>query len=107
MWKYSCNYSISLVNKERSVFLFIFRGHLKTFIHAVHLLLTLKDIGALPVSDILCKLIETEGGQGHVPAILGSKHILCWGFEDLLNGTEKESGEKDKCMNFWYYLKLC
>lgn len=72
------------------------RGHLKTFIHTVHLLLTLKDIDALQVADILAKLLETEGGPGHVPALLGSKHILCWGFEDLLSGTEKESGEKDK-----------
>jgi E3 ubiquitin-protein ligase HECTD4 len=50
----------------------------------------------MPVADILGKLLETEGGPGHVPALLGSKHILCWGFEDLLSGTEKESGEKDK-----------
>ncbi|WAR02868.1 HECD4-like protein [Mya arenaria] len=71
------------------------RGHLKTFIHTVHLLLTLKDIVSLPVADILSKLIQTEGGQGHVPSLMGSKHILCWGFEDLLS-TEKESGEKDK-----------
>lgn len=72
------------------------RGHLKTFIHTVHLLQKLPDLQALPVGDILAKLLETEGGQGHVPAILGSKHVLCWGFEDLLSGTEKESGEKDK-----------
>lgn len=73
---------------------------MKTFIHAVHLLLSLKNISSLPVVDILGKLIETEGGQGHVPAVLSSKHILCWGFEDLLSGTEKESGEKDKGMEF-------
>ncbi|XP_052243277.1 probable E3 ubiquitin-protein ligase HECTD4 isoform X2 [Dreissena polymorpha] len=72
------------------------RGHLKTFIHTIHLLLTLTDIDTLQVSDILGKLIDTEGGPGHVPALLGSKHILSWGFEDMLTTTEKDSGEKEK-----------
>ena len=82
--------------KLKAYSLIFFRGHLKTFIHTVHLLQKLPDLQALPVGDILTKLLETEGGQGHVPAILGSKHVLCWGFEDLLSGSEKESGEKDK-----------
>ena len=69
---------------------------MKTFIHTIHLLLTLTDIDTLQVSDILGKLIDTEGGPGHVPALLGSKHILSWGFEDMLTTTEKDSGEKEK-----------
>ncbi|KAJ8312853.1 hypothetical protein KUTeg_010226 [Tegillarca granosa] len=72
------------------------RGHLKTFIHAVHLLQSLNDLTSLKVADILTKLLDTEGGQAQPTAILGSKHILCWGFEDMLGGQDKETQEKDK-----------
>ncbi|OWF52164.1 E3 ubiquitin-protein ligase HECTD4 [Mizuhopecten yessoensis] len=73
------------------------RGHLKTFIHTVHLLQSLSDLDSLPVVDILTRLLETEGGQTQPTALLGTKHVLCWGFEDLLGGTEKEAtnGNKD------------
>ena len=87
-------FSNSLLFLLKYIFPF-YRGHLKTFIHTVHLLLTLRGIDGVYVTDILQKLLDTEGGQGHVPALLGSKHIICWGFEDLLS-TEKESGEKEK-----------
>ena len=75
---------------------FIFRGHLKTFIHTVHLLQSLTDLPTLPVSDILIKLLETEGGQGPPPGLSGNKHVLCWGLEDMLASPEKEAKDKDK-----------
>ena len=31
-----------------------------------------------------------DGGQGQPSSILGSKHIVCWGFEDLLSASEKD-----------------
>jgi E3 ubiquitin-protein ligase HECTD4 len=79
----------------------ICRGHLKIFIHAVHLLQNLPNLESLQANDVLGKLLETEGGPGQPTSILGSKHILCWGFEDLLTISEKEnatapSNEKDK-----------
>ncbi|KAL3856755.1 hypothetical protein ACJMK2_011476 [Sinanodonta woodiana] len=72
------------------------RGHLKSFIHTVHLLQQLSDIKYLPVADILIRLLETEGGQNQPCTIHGNKHLLCWGYEDLLSSTEKETAEKDK-----------
>lgn len=78
-----------------------YRGHLKTLIHVVHLLQNLPNLESLHTSDVLGKLLETEGGPGQPTAVLGSKHILCWGFEDLLNTPDKENvavpaSEKDK-----------
>lgn len=61
------------------------------FIHAVHLLQKLTDIKSIPVGDILHKLLEMEGGQGQPTGLLGSKHVVCWGFEDMLTGAEKEA----------------
>ncbi|XP_063396384.1 probable E3 ubiquitin-protein ligase HECTD4 [Mytilus trossulus] len=75
------------------------RGHLKTFIHTIHLLQSLSDLQSLPVSDILVKLLETEGGQGPPPGLSGNKHVLCWALEDMLAGPEKEPKEKEKDKN--------
>ncbi|KAK7506010.1 hypothetical protein BaRGS_00002732 [Batillaria attramentaria] len=82
------------------------RGHLQTFIHTVHLLQGLSDLKSLPVADILCRLLETEGGQGQPSAVLGSKHLISWGFEDQLAVSAppadptikdvKDAVEKDK-----------
>ncbi|KAK7087914.1 probable E3 ubiquitin-protein ligase HECTD4 isoform X2 [Littorina saxatilis] len=82
------------------------RGHLQTFIHTVHLLQGLLDLESLPVVDILTHLLATEGGPGQPSAVLGSKHLISWGFEDQLalsaQGTEhtvkeaKEAAEKEK-----------
>lgn len=69
---------------------------MKTFIHTVHLLQTLPDLQSLPVSDVLGRLLDTEGGQGPPPGLTGSKHVLCWAIEDLLNSAEKEGKEKNK-----------
>ena len=66
------------------------RGHLNTFIHTVHLLQGLGTLQDLPVGDIIKKLLEMEGGQGQPSSVVGSKHILCWGFEDMLQYAEKE-----------------
>ena len=67
----------------------IFRGHLKTFVHVVHLLQNCKALsaidGQIQVSDILQKLLGTHGGPGHSTALLGIKHAICWGFDDTLN----------------------
>ena len=58
------------------------------------------------MADILTRLLETEGGPGQPSAVLGSKHLISWGFEDQLSlsasNTEhtvkeaKEAAEKDK-----------
>ena len=67
------------------------RGHLETLIHAVHLLQHLEDQPVLPISNVLYKLLEMEGGAGPPSAMLGNRHIICWGFEDLLSNREKEA----------------
>lgn len=72
---------------------------MKTFIHTIHLLQSLSDLQSLPVSDILVKLLETEGGQGPPPGLSGNKHVLCWALEDMLAGPEKEPKEKEKDKN--------
>nr|KAG5713128.1 hypothetical protein BaRGS_007655 [Batillaria attramentaria] len=66
----------------------------------------LSDLKSLPVADILCRLLETEGGQGQPSAVLGSKHLISWGFEDQLAVSAppadptikdvKDAVEKDK-----------
>ena len=58
------------------------------------------------MADILTQLLETEGGPGQPSAVLGSKHLISWGFEDQLSlsapPTEhavkeaKEAAEKEK-----------
>ncbi|KAH9492171.1 hypothetical protein Btru_026483 [Bulinus truncatus] len=80
------------------------RGHVKTFIHTVHLLQQLSDIPPLPVAEMLSSLLECEGGQGQISCFLGSKYILSWGVDDLLGSSNadtvssdtKESNDKDK-----------
>ncbi len=64
---------------------------MKTFIHTLHLLQKLPNPGPLPVGDILQKLQDMDGGQGQPTSILGSKHIVCWGMEDMLSSGEKEA----------------
>ena len=56
----------------------------------------LKDIEQLPLADILAHLLDTEGGPGQTISVLGNKHAVCWGFEDLLNPSEKDPAEKEK-----------
>ncbi|XP_014672194.1 PREDICTED: uncharacterized protein LOC106812745 [Priapulus caudatus] len=61
------------------------RGTVKTILHTVHLLQNMEcPLQAVPVGDILRKLLALEGGPGVACAVLGSKHILTWGVEDLL-----------------------
>ena len=45
----------------------------------------------LPISNVVCKLLAMEGGAGPPCAMLGNKHMICWGFEDLLTNREKEA----------------
>ncbi|XP_028827058.1 probable E3 ubiquitin-protein ligase HECTD4 isoform X2 [Denticeps clupeoides] len=76
------------------------RGSLKTFIHTVHLLQKQTDLGRLPVSDVLYRLLVFEGGPGSPSYLLGGKHIVSWGFEDMLptpdsNTTVAESKDTD------------
>jgi len=61
------------------------------FVHTVHLLLHLTDVGPLSVADILEKLLETEGGRSQPSSLSGNRHILCWGFEDALSSHEKQA----------------
>ena len=45
----------------------------------------------MPLANVISKLLEMEGGQGPPTAMLGNKHLLCWGFEDQLSGIEKDA----------------
>ena len=55
---------------------FHFRGNLKTFMHVIHLLQSLNNLGPLPVADILTKLREVEGGKGPVSSLQGLFYVL-------------------------------
>ncbi|XP_078681858.1 putative E3 ubiquitin-protein ligase HECTD4 [Branchiostoma floridae x Branchiostoma belcheri] len=73
------------------------RGSLKTLLHTVHLLQRLQTtLSPLPVAELLFKLLQTEGGPGLTTSLLGSKHLLCWGFEDMLTNIDKGPDDKDK-----------
>ncbi|XP_062371736.1 probable E3 ubiquitin-protein ligase HECTD4 isoform X2 [Sardina pilchardus] len=76
------------------------RGSLKTFIHTVHLLQKQTDLGQLPVADVLYRLLLLEGGPGSPSCLLGGKHSVSWGFEDMLptpdsNAAAAESKDTD------------
>ncbi|XP_077996372.1 putative E3 ubiquitin-protein ligase HECTD4 [Glandiceps talaboti] len=72
------------------------RGSMKTFIHTVHLLQKLLTaLPNLPVADVLYKLLQLEGGSGIPSSLMGSKHVVCWGFEDMLSDAEKSGDDKD------------
>ncbi|XP_005729506.1 probable E3 ubiquitin-protein ligase HECTD4 isoform X5 [Pundamilia nyererei] len=68
------------------------RGSLKTFIHTVHLLQKQTDLGHLPVSDVLYRLLLLEGGPGSPSCLLGGKHCVSWGFEDMLPTPDNSAG---------------
>ncbi|XP_055958013.1 probable E3 ubiquitin-protein ligase HECTD4 [Patella vulgata] len=73
------------------------RGHVDTFIHAADLLQQLPDLQTLPVADILSGLLDTRGGIGQPSTLLGNKHAVSWGFEDMLNViSEKPPDQDDK-----------
>ncbi|XP_016414650.1 probable E3 ubiquitin-protein ligase HECTD4 [Sinocyclocheilus rhinocerous] len=67
------------------------RGSLKTFIHTVHLLQKQTDLGQLPVADVLHRLLLLEGGPGSPSCLLGAKHSVSWGFEDMLPTPESSA----------------
>ncbi|XP_061866392.1 probable E3 ubiquitin-protein ligase HECTD4 isoform X2 [Colius striatus] len=67
------------------------RGSLKTFVHTVHLLQKQTDLGSLPVADVLYRLLLLEGGPGSPSCLLGGKHIVSWGFEDMLPAPDANS----------------
>ncbi|XP_041692213.2 probable E3 ubiquitin-protein ligase HECTD4 isoform X1 [Coregonus clupeaformis] len=68
------------------------RGSLKTFIHTVHLLQKQTDLGQLPVADVLYRLLVLEGGPGSPSCLLGGKHSVSWGFEDMLPTPDSSAG---------------
>nr|XP_033812752.1 probable E3 ubiquitin-protein ligase HECTD4 isoform X2 [Geotrypetes seraphini] len=68
------------------------RGSLKTFVHTVHLLQKQNDLGSLPVADVLYRLLVLEGGPGSPSCLLGGKHIVSWGFEDMLPAPDSNTG---------------
>uniref|UniRef100_A0A8C3FG01 HECT domain E3 ubiquitin protein ligase 4 n=1 Tax=Chrysemys picta bellii TaxID=8478 RepID=A0A8C3FG01_CHRPI len=68
------------------------RGSLKTFVHTVHLLQKQTDLGSLPVADVLYRLLLLEGGPGSPSCLLGGKHMVSWGFEDMLPAPDANSG---------------
>ena len=47
-------------------------------------------MGSVPVADLLSRLLLMEGGQGQPSCFLGNKHVLCWGYEDMLSAMEKD-----------------
>ncbi|CAB1321868.1 unnamed protein product [Coregonus sp. 'balchen'] len=67
-------------------------GSLKTFIHTVHLLQKQTDLGQLPVADVLYRLLVLEGGPGSPSCLLGGKHSVSWGFEDMLPTPDSSAG---------------
>ncbi|XP_059510969.1 probable E3 ubiquitin-protein ligase HECTD4 isoform X1 [Stegostoma tigrinum] len=71
------------------------RGSLKTLIHTVHLLQKQMDLGFLPVTDVLHRLLLLEGGPGSASCLLGNKHMVSWGFEDMLSAPESSSSSTD------------
>ncbi|KAG9487790.1 hypothetical protein GDO78_007527 [Eleutherodactylus coqui] len=91
---------VSYKQKENSaaalVALACARGSLKTFIHTVHLLQKQTDLGSLPVADVLYRLLLLEGGPGSPSCLLGSKHIVSWGFEDMLPAPDGTSGSNNE-----------
>uniref|UniRef100_A0A6Q2ZID3 HECT domain-containing protein n=1 Tax=Esox lucius TaxID=8010 RepID=A0A6Q2ZID3_ESOLU len=68
------------------------RGSLKTFIHTIHLLQKQTDLGQLPVADVLYRLLVLEGGPGSPSCLLGGKHSVSWGFEDMLPTPDSNAG---------------
>ncbi|XP_040202102.1 probable E3 ubiquitin-protein ligase HECTD4 isoform X1 [Rana temporaria] len=72
------------------------RGSLKTFIHTVHLLQKQTELGSLPVADVLYRLLLLEGGPGSPSCLLGSKHIVSWGFEDMLPAPDGTGGANNE-----------
>ncbi|XP_053815227.1 probable E3 ubiquitin-protein ligase HECTD4 isoform X2 [Vidua chalybeata] len=68
------------------------RGSLKTFVHTVHLLQKQTELGSLPVADVLYRLLLLEGGPGSPSCLLGGKHIVSWGFEDMLPAPDANTG---------------
>ncbi|XP_061115937.1 probable E3 ubiquitin-protein ligase HECTD4 isoform X3 [Conger conger] len=81
------------------------RGSLKTFIHTVHLLQRQTDLGQLPVADVLYRLLLLEGGPGSPCCLLGGKHSVSWGFEDMLpapdssaTGAESKDADLGRCL---------
>ncbi|XP_054852988.1 probable E3 ubiquitin-protein ligase HECTD4 isoform X3 [Eublepharis macularius] len=82
------------------------RGSLKTFVHTVHLLQKQSDLGSLPVADVLYRLLLLEGGPGSPSCLLGGKHMVSWGFEDMLpapdgnpgSGSENKDADLGRCL---------
>ncbi|XP_077165132.1 putative E3 ubiquitin-protein ligase HECTD4 isoform X4 [Paroedura picta] len=82
------------------------RGSLKTFVHTVHLLQKQSDLGSLPVADVLHRLLLLEGGPGSPSCLLGGKHVVSWGFEDMLpapdgnpgSGSENKDADLGRCL---------
>uniref|UniRef100_A0A4X2K6H4 HECT domain E3 ubiquitin protein ligase 4 n=1 Tax=Vombatus ursinus TaxID=29139 RepID=A0A4X2K6H4_VOMUR len=68
------------------------RGSLKTFVHTVHLLQKQTDLGSLPVADVLYRLLLLEGGPGSPSCLLGGKHMVSWGYEDMLPAPDSNTG---------------
>uniref|UniRef100_A0A4X1TGS2 HECT domain-containing protein n=1 Tax=Sus scrofa TaxID=9823 RepID=A0A4X1TGS2_PIG len=72
------------------------RGSLKTFVHTVHLLQKQTDLGSLPVADVLYRLLLLEGGPGSPSCLLGGKHIVSWGYEDMLPAPDSNTGSSSE-----------
>ena len=64
-------------------------------------------MGSVPVADLLSRLLQMEGGQGQPSCFLGNKHVLCWGYEDMLSAMEKDriaKGVGDHERGGWAHL---
>ncbi|CAH1233961.1 HECTD4 [Branchiostoma lanceolatum] len=86
-----------LLQRLQTTLSHLLQGSLKTLLHTAHLLQRLQTtLSPLPVAELLFKLLQTEGGPGLTTSLLGSKHLLCWGFEDMLTNIDKGPDDKDK-----------
>ncbi|GAB5579058.1 probable E3 ubiquitin-protein ligase HECTD4 isoform X7 [Prionailurus iriomotensis] len=81
------------------------RGSLKTFVHTVHLLQKQTDLGSLPVADVLYRLLLLEGGPGSPSCLLGGKHIVSWGYEDMLPAPDSSTGSSSENKGGFVYCR--
>ena len=66
------------------------RNSTKTVLHTVYLLEKIKTISCLPVYDIIYILGALEGGPNLPATLTGSKHLVCWAYDDQL-ACERDS----------------
>ncbi len=69
-------------------------------------------MGSIPVADVLGRLRKMAGGPGQPSCLTGSKHILCWGYEDMLSAIENDRmskvvGDHEQGTSFARATRIC